>query len=70
MSEKNVYPFPKQWMGVQEVSTYIGVSKETVYRHLKNQTIPAHRLGKLWKFRRMEIDHWMGLNKGKTYEYK
>ena len=37
----------------------MGVSKETVYRWLERGKIPAHRMGKLWKFKPSEVDEWI-----------
>lgn len=47
------------WFSVEEISRYLGVSKETVYRWLEKEQIPAHRLGKLWKFKPSEVDEWI-----------
>jgi excisionase family DNA binding protein len=47
------------WCSVPEIARYLGVSKETIYRLLDKKKIPAHRLGKLWKFNSHEIDKWM-----------
>lgn len=47
----------KVWMDVAGVCNYLSLSKETVYRMVKNKTIPFHRLGeKLIRFHRGEID--------------
>jgi excisionase family DNA binding protein len=47
------------WFNVVECAKYLGVSKETIYRLLDKKKIPSHRLGKLWKFNRTELDKWM-----------
>jgi len=44
---------------VEEIATHLGISKETVYRWLDSGKIPAHRVGKLWKFRTSEVDQWV-----------
>jgi excisionase family DNA binding protein len=46
-------------MSVQQVAKYLGISKETVYRRIEDRSIPKHRLGKLWKFNKEEIDSWV-----------
>lgn len=45
-----------KWLGVVQIAEYAGVSKETIYRWLYAKKIPAHRLGKLWKFKASEVD--------------
>jgi excisionase family DNA binding protein len=47
------------WLSVEEIARYLGVSKETIYRWLERETIPAHRMGKLWKFKPTEVDQWV-----------
>lgn len=45
------------WVSVEDIAKYLGVSKETIYRWLDKKTIPAHRVGKFWKFKISEVDH-------------
>ncbi len=47
------------WYSVEEISRHLGVSKETIYRWLEKHKIPAHRMGKLWKFKPSEVDRWV-----------
>lgn len=48
-----------RWLSVDEIAVYLGISKETVYRWLDRGSIPAHRVGKLWKFKPSEVDAWV-----------
>lgn len=45
-----------RWLSVTEIAKYLGVSKETMYLIIKSKTLPAHKIGKLWKFKVSEID--------------
>ena len=47
------------WYSVEQISQHLGISKETIYRWLEKGKIPAHRIGKLWKFKPTEVDHWV-----------
>lgn len=47
------------WYSVEQIARHLGVSKETVYRWLEKGKIPAHRIGKLWKFKASEVDEWV-----------
>lgn len=47
------------WFSVEEIARHLGVSKETIYRWLDREVIPAHRMGKLWKFKPSEVDLWV-----------
>lgn len=54
----NIYD--DKWIGIEEAADYIGVNKDTVRNWIKKECdIPAHRVGKLWKFKRSELDSWI-----------
>ncbi len=55
--DKSSYLEP--WLSVEEISSHLGVSKESVYRWLEKKRIPAHRIGRLWKFKPSEVDQWV-----------
>ena len=38
---------------------YLDVSSVTIYRWLEKGRIPAHRVGKQWRFKLSEIDEWV-----------
>ena len=48
-----------RWLSVEEISKYIGVSNDTVYRWIDKHRMPAQRMGRLWKFKKNEIDQWV-----------
>lgn len=50
---------PEPWLSVEEIARHLGISKETVYRWLDRGKVPAHRVGKLWKFKATEVDDWV-----------
>lgn len=33
--------------------------KDSVYRWIETRGLPAHKIGRLWKFRLSEIDGWV-----------
>lgn len=47
------------WIGINEASKYLGVSTETIRNWIKKTDIPAHKIGKLWKFKQSELDDWV-----------
>lgn len=49
----------EKWLSVEEIAKHLGISKETVYRWLEKEKIPAHRVGKLWKFQISEVNEWV-----------
>ena len=47
-----------RWLSADEIAKYLGVSSDTVYRWIDKHNMPAHRLGRLWKFKKDEVDNW------------
>ncbi len=47
------------WVSVDEVSKHRGVAKDTVYRWIDARKLPAHKIGRLWKFKLSDIDEWV-----------
>ena len=54
MSEMN-----EKWSSLEETAEYLGVTKDTIRSWIKKTDIPAHKIGKLWKFKRSELDSWI-----------
>ena len=48
-----------RWLSVEEICTYLGVSNDTVYKWIDKHDMPAHRMGRLWKFKKDEVDEWV-----------
>ncbi len=49
----------ERWLSVDDVAAYLGVKRDSVYRWIDRMGLPAHRVGRLWKFRKLEIDDWV-----------
>jgi len=50
---------PEPWVAVDKVARHLGVAKDSVYRWIETKSLPAHRVGRLWKFKLSEIDEWV-----------
>lgn len=48
-----------RWLSVNEIAVYLGITPDSVYRWIDSRSMPAHRLGRLWKFRKEEVDEWV-----------
>ena len=48
-----------RWLSLAEIATYLGVSKDSVYRWLELRHMPAHKIGRQWKFKAAEVDAWV-----------
>lgn len=48
-----------RWLSVDEISQYLGVTRDTIYKWLSDRNLPAHKIGRLWKFKKDDIDIWV-----------
>ena len=48
-----------RWLSVDEIAAHLGVKRDTVYKWINRKQLPAHKAGRLWKFRRQEVDGWV-----------
>lgn len=47
------------YMTVDEVSGYLKLPEETVYKYARSGRIPASKVGRHWRFERSRIDDWV-----------
>jgi len=47
------------WVSVEDVARHLGVVRDSVYRWIEAKGLPAHRIGRLWKFKLSEVDEWV-----------
>lgn len=47
------------WVKVEVIASHLGVAKDTVYRWVQTRGLPAHRVGRLWKFKVSDVDAWV-----------
>ena len=53
-------------MTVTEVAEYLRVNPQTIYRKAKAGELPAVRIGRAIRFRKMELDEWMKMATGQN----
>lgn len=56
----------EKWSSLDDIAEHLGVSKDTIYRWITNKQMPAHKIGRLWKFKISEVDEWV--RRGNTNE--
>lgn len=49
----------EKWSSMDIITDYLGVSRETVLQWINNRNMPAHKVGRLWKFKISEVDEWI-----------
>lgn len=50
---------PDRWLSVDEIAAHLGVRRGTIYKWIIRKTMPAHKVGRLWKFKLAEVDDWV-----------
>jgi len=48
-----------RWLSVDEIAAYLEIKRDTVYKWIADKQMPAHRVGRLLKFRKEEVDKWV-----------
>ena len=49
------------YINLEETATYLGIKPVTLRNWIKKEDngLPAHRIGKQWKFKKSELDEWI-----------
>lgn len=49
----------ERWVTVDDVATHLGVTRDSIYRWMGGKSLPAHQVGRRWRFRLSEVDAWI-----------
>jgi len=50
---------PGDILTIEELSVYLKISKSTLYKLVREDKIPSHKVGRHWRFRKETIDRWL-----------
>jgi excisionase family DNA binding protein len=53
----------ERWLSVDEIAAHLGVNPDTIYKWIDRKDMPAHKVGRLWKFLVSEVDQWVKVGK-------
>jgi len=53
----------EQLMTIKEVADYLNITESTIYTWAQTGKLPAFRVGRLWRFRRSDLDAWLEANR-------
>lgn len=49
-----------KWVSIEYAAEYLDVSQDTIRNWIRKESgIPAHKIGKQWKFKLSELDEWV-----------
>ena len=50
----------EKWINIEEAAEHLGVKPVTIRGWIRNEKgIPAHKIGRQWKFKVSELDEWV-----------
>ena len=49
----------ESWVDIGEVASHLQVTKDSIYRWVDSKGFPAHRVGRLLRFKLSEVDDWV-----------
>ncbi|HHH31005.1 MAG TPA: DNA-binding protein [Polyangiaceae bacterium] len=50
---------PDAVMTIDELADYLKIAKSTLYKLAQQGRIPAQKVGRHWRFRKVAIDRWL-----------
>ena len=60
----------EKYISLNETADYLGIKPVTLRSWIRNpqNEVPAHKIGRFWKFKCSEIDAWVNSGKSATAE--
>ena len=50
----------ENYISIDEAAKYLGIKCVTLRNWIKkDKSLPAHKIGKLWRFKKSELDSWV-----------
>jgi excisionase family DNA binding protein len=49
----------EKWLSMNEIARHLGISRDTVLTWIKDKKMPAHKIGRIWKFQASDVDAWV-----------
>jgi excisionase family DNA binding protein len=56
------------WVNIGEVASHLSVGRDSIYRWVDAKGFPAHKVGRLLRFRLSEVDEWVREGGGSHYQ--
>jgi excisionase family DNA binding protein len=51
---------------VEGLARHLGVARDSVYRWIEVRGLPAHKVGRIWKFKLSQVDAWVEAGGART----
>jgi len=51
------------WLTLEEAAKHLKMGKSTLYDLARKRSVPAHKMGREWRFDAAELDEWLKAGK-------
>ena len=49
----------ENYISIEDAALFLNIKPVTLRKWIKDQNVPAHKIGKQWKFKRSELEAWV-----------
>ena len=49
----------ENYISIDDAAEYLNIKAVTLRKWIKDKNVPAHKIGKQWKFKRSELEEWV-----------
>ena len=63
---QEINQIPERWYSTKEMCAYLGVTRDTLLTWINEKGMPAHKVGRGWKYKPSAVDEW--IKSGKAAE--
>ncbi|MBQ7572727.1 MAG: helix-turn-helix domain-containing protein [Clostridia bacterium] len=49
----------ERWLSTKEICEHLGVGRDSLLSWINEKELPAHKVGRNWKFKVSEVDEWV-----------
>ena len=49
----------ENYISIEDAALFLNIKPVTLRKWIKDKNVPAHKIGKQWKFRRSELEEWV-----------
>ena len=49
----------ENYISIEDAALFLNIKPVTLRKWIKDKNVPAHKIGKQWKFKRSELEEWV-----------
>lgn len=49
----------ENYISIDDAAVFLDIKPVTLRKWIKDKNVPAHKIGKQWKFKRSELEDWV-----------